>query len=145
MDKNAHNPVSDDQKPREHAPKSIKENPTMPPFTSHPNPQSVTIDGGNKNGHEGAGNTTHGLTTQLGTSKKGASMSVPTHAHKSATDYALQFLQFAARDYSESIDRREYYAVAARRLGISYQKIADIYGLTEGAIRAMVRRAGERS
>ena len=68
-------------------------------------------------------------------------MSVPTHAHKSATDYALQFLQFAARDYSESIDRREYYAVAARRLGISYQKIADIYGLTEGAIRAMVKRA----
>ena len=136
--------VDNSEKPHDHAAKSIKENPALTPFMSHPNPQSVTIEGDNKNGPEGATNTTQDLTTQLGTSKKGASMSVSTHAQKSATDYALQFLRYAAEDYTQSIDRREYYAVAARRLGISYQKIADIYGLTEGAIRAMVRRAGDR-
>lgn len=72
-------------------------------------------------------------------------MSVPTHDPKSATEHALQFLKFAAEDYTESIDRREYYAVASKRIGISNQQIAEIYGLTEGAVRAMIRRAGERS
>lgn len=68
-------------------------------------------------------------------------MSIVSQPSKTAQDYALQFLRYAAEDYTQSIDRREYYAVAARRLGISYQQIADIYGLTEGAIRAMVKRA----
>lgn len=77
-------------------------------------------------------------------SEEGSKMSITTQTSHSAQDYALQFLQFAAEDYTESIDRREYYAVAARRLGISHQQIATIYGLTEGAIRAMLKRAGER-
>src|SRR5699024_12280390 len=73
-----------------------------------------------------------------------STMSLPTHTPRSAKDYALQFLQDAADDYTEAIDRREYYAVAAKRLGVSNQQIEDIYNLTDGAVRAMLKRAGDK-
>jgi hypothetical protein len=105
-------------------------------------PQSVTIEGGKKNTPGPVLPTPgQGLTHSNEQTEGGANLSIVSQPSKTAQEYALQFLQYAAEDYTQSIDRREYYAVAARRLGIRYQQIADIYGLTEGAVRAMVKRA----
>ena len=134
------NPRETSLKPHDSA-----ENVTFPSSNTPPQePQSVTIEGGKKNAPGGATNTNQRLTHSNEQTEGGANLSIVSQPSHSAQDYALQFLQFAAEDYTESIDRREYYAVAARRLGISHQQIATIYGLTEGAVRAMLKRAGDR-
>ena len=107
-------------------------------------PQSITV-GGNENAPDQVlAAPSRRLNHSNDYNAEGSTMSLPTHPPRSAKDYALQFLQYAADDYAEAIDRREYYAVAAKRLGVSNQQIADIYNLTEGAVRAMLKRAGDR-
>lgn len=59
-------------------------------------------------------------------------------------DIAIQFLEFAAKDYANAKNMRIYYAKAARKHGIPYQQIADIYGMTDSGVQMMLKRAGDR-
>lgn len=54
---------------------------------------------------------------------------------------ARQFLQLANADYRRVCDQRGYYARIARQHGLTNQDIADEYGITEGAVRALIARA----
>lgn len=60
-------------------------------------------------------------------------------------DFAIFFLETAQRDYEHAKHMRVYYAQNARRHGITYKRIGELYGLTESAIRKMLKRAGDNN
>ena len=107
-----------------------------------------TIESGIKNGPEGATNTGQGLATSLGhihTDKEGLPAMVPENKwHIEDREFALYFLEVAQKDFEHAKHMRLYYAQNARKHGITNQQIADIYGLTEGAIRKMIKKAGDQ-
>lgn len=148
MEQNVYNPESDDQKPRDHAAKSIKENPAFDATSLPLSSESSTIEEGNKNGPEGATNTTQDLTASLDPTKnhkEGLPTMVPENKwHLEDSDFAITFLETAQRDYEHAIFMRTYYAKNARKHGITNKRIGQIYGLTEGAIRKMIKRAGDK-
>jgi DNA-binding transcriptional regulator LsrR (DeoR family) len=53
---------------------------------------------------------------------------------------ARTFLRLANDDYQRVCDRRGYYARIAREHGLTNQDIADEYGITEAAVRAIIKR-----
>lgn len=55
---------------------------------------------------------------------------------------ARTFLRLANADYRRVYDQRGYYARIARQHGLTNQDIADEYGITEGAVRAIIQRSG---
>lgn len=55
---------------------------------------------------------------------------------------AREFLKLANADYRRVCDQRGYYATIARRHGLTNQDIANEYGITEAAVRAIIKRAG---
>lgn len=57
---------------------------------------------------------------------------------------AIQFLEFAAKDFDNAKTMRIFYAQAARKHGVTLQQIADIYGITPAGVHQMLKRAGER-
>ena len=118
------------------------------PGASHNDTESSTIEGGNKNGLGGATNTkTLGLATSLDPTKNDKETTtamVPQNKwHTEDSDFAIFFLETAQRDYEHALFMRTYYAKNARRHGITNKRIGQIYGLTEGAIRKMIKRAGD--
>jgi len=56
---------------------------------------------------------------------------------------ARKFLRLANDDYLRVCDRRGYYARIAREHGLTNQDIADEYGITEAAVRAIIKRAAK--
>lgn len=66
----------------------------------------------------------------------------PTPA-SSRKDIARTFLKLANGQYQEHRQHRAYYARIAREHGLTNQDIANEYGVTEAAVRAMVQRAGK--
>ena len=68
-------------------------------------------------------------------------MSVPVHPAPDHKDLARTFLTLANDQYQQHRHHRDYYARVAREHGLTNQEIADIYGVTEAAVRAMVKRA----
>jgi hypothetical protein len=56
---------------------------------------------------------------------------------------ARTFLQFANADYQRIRNLRGYYAKIARQHGLTNQDIADEYGITEAAVRAIIKRAAK--
>lgn len=56
---------------------------------------------------------------------------------------ARNFLKNANKEYQVHRKARTHWAAAARAFGLTNQDIADQYGITEGAVRAMIRRAGK--
>lgn len=56
---------------------------------------------------------------------------------------AREFLKLANADYRRVCDQRGYYATIARQHGLTNQDIADEYGITEAAVRAIIKRAGK--
>ena len=108
--------------------------------------ESGTIEGGNKNGPEPVReHQEQGLATSLDPTKnhkEGLPSMVPENGwHLEAPDFAITFLETAQRDYEHAIFMRTYYAQNARKHGITNKRIGQIYGLTEGAIRKMIKRA----
>lgn len=99
----------------------------------------------NKNGPEGATNTSQGLTTSNELAEDGLDMIVSQVPEWIANkDIAITFLEFAHQDYQNSRDMRIFYAEAARSLGVTLREIANIYDMTAEGVRIMLKRAGER-
>jgi DNA-binding transcriptional regulator LsrR (DeoR family) len=69
---------------------------------------------------------------------------LPDAAPKQAGDrkqIARTFLQLANSEYQTHRAHRGYYARIAREHGLTNQDIADEYGITEAAVRALIKRA----
>ena len=56
---------------------------------------------------------------------------------------AREFLRLANADYLRICKLRGHYATIARRHGLTNQDIADEYGITEAAVRAIIKRAAK--
>jgi DNA-binding transcriptional regulator LsrR (DeoR family) len=56
---------------------------------------------------------------------------------------ARTFLQLANSEYQKHRAHRGYYARIAREHGLTNQDIADEYGITEAAVRALIKRAAK--
>ena len=65
-------------------------------------------------------------------------MSVP---NEDRTVLAREFLRMANQNYREHYAQRVYFATIARRHGLTHREIAEAYGITEGAVRHMLKRA----
>lgn len=68
-------------------------------------------------------------------------MSVPVQAPLDRKALARIFLELANDQYQEHCQHRAYYARIAKTHGLTHQEIADIYGVTEGAVRQLIKRA----
>jgi len=68
-------------------------------------------------------------------------LSLPSRAEKDPKALDLTFLALANKCYQESRQNRVRYAQLAREAGLTNQEIADEYGVTEAAIRQMLKRA----
>jgi DNA-binding transcriptional regulator LsrR (DeoR family) len=68
-------------------------------------------------------------------------MSVPSRAKNDPKELPRTFLAHAEYAYKESRQNRVKYAQLARESGLTNQEIADEYGITEAAVRAMLKRA----
>ena len=67
-------------------------------------------------------------------------MSVP---NEDRAALAREFLRMANQNYREHYAQRVYFATIARRHGLTNREIADAYGITEGAVRHMLKQAGD--
>lgn len=56
---------------------------------------------------------------------------------------ARTFLKLANDEYQTRRDHRAYFARIAKAHGLTNQDIANEYGVTEAAVRAMIQRAGK--
>ena len=54
---------------------------------------------------------------------------------------ARTFLALANAEYQKHRAHRGYYAKIAKQHGLTNQEIADAYGITEAAVRAIIKRA----
>ena len=68
-------------------------------------------------------------------------MSVP---NEDRAALAREFLRMANQNYREHYAQRVYFATIARRHGLTNREIAEAYGITEGAVRHMLKRAEEK-
>ena len=68
--------------------------------------------------------------------------SAPTPA-SDRKEIARTFLCLANGEYQERKEKRGYFAALAKSHGLTNQEIAYEYGITEGAVRAMIQRAGK--
>lgn len=59
----------------------------------------------------------------------------------SRKDLAITFLTLANSEYQSHRLHRSYYARIAREHGLTNQQIGEIYGITEAAVRALIKRA----
>lgn len=136
------NPV----KPRDHAAKSIKENPYNDDTHVAPFEQKLYTRNINKNAPDQVLPTPErGLTTSNESAKEGLDMSISKIPDWIADEnIAIQFLEFAAKDFANAKDMRIFYAKAARVHGVTLQQIADIYGMTTTGVHLMLKRAGDK-
>lgn len=68
-------------------------------------------------------------------------MSLPARGTFDRKELALTFLTLANDQYQQQRLNRAYYARIAREHGLTNQDIADAYGVTETAIRSLLKRA----
>ncbi|GAA2545933.1 DNA-binding transcriptional regulator LsrR (DeoR family) [Neomicrococcus aestuarii] len=68
-------------------------------------------------------------------------MSVPTDGLEGRKEIARTFLALANDEYQKHNIHRGYYARIAKEHGLTNQEIADAYGITEVAVRGLIRRA----
>ena len=65
-------------------------------------------------------------------------MSVPNEGRAAL---AREFLRMAHKNYQEHYAQRVYFARISREHGLTNKEIADAYGITEGAVRYMLKQA----
>jgi DNA-binding transcriptional regulator LsrR (DeoR family) len=70
-------------------------------------------------------------------------MSITSRTQKDTNELDRTFLGLANDAYQESKDNRVKFAQIAREAGLTNQEIADAYGITEGAVRQMLKRASK--
>jgi len=58
-------------------------------------------------------------------------------------ELARTFLKLANSEYQKHRQHRGYYARIAKQHGLTNQEIADAYGITEAAVRTLIKRAGK--
>ena len=58
-------------------------------------------------------------------------------------ELARTFLTLANDEYQKHKAHRGYYASIAKRHGLTNQEIADAYGITEAAVRTLIKRAAK--
>jgi DNA-binding transcriptional regulator LsrR (DeoR family) len=58
-------------------------------------------------------------------------------------DLAGIFLKLANDEYQKHRAHRGYYASVAKQHGLTNQEIADAYGITEAAVRTLIKRAAK--
>ena len=84
------------------------------------------------------------LTTSNGTAKEGLDMSISKIPEWIADEnIAIQFLEYAAKDFANAKEMRIFYAQAARAHGVTLKQIADIYGMTTTGVHLMLKRASD--
>ena len=99
----------------------------------------------NKNDREIATNESHGLNHSNEQAEEGLGMIVSKIPDRIENrDLAIQFLEYAARDYRNAKHMRIVYAQAARKHGLTHREIADIYGMSVSGVQMMIKRAGDR-
>lgn len=70
-------------------------------------------------------------------------MSLPSRGVFDPKELDKAFLGMAHNAYQESRYNRLKYAQIAREMGLTNQEIADAYGITEAAVRQMLKRAAK--
>lgn len=70
-------------------------------------------------------------------------MSVRSRAEKDLEAFDRAFLGLANDAFQESRRNRVKYAQLARQLGLTNQEIGDEYGISEAAVRQMLKRAAK--
>lgn len=70
-----------------------------------------------------------------------ADMSVPACLEVDQQAIALDFLHRAEEELKQRRQKRDYFLTLARDKGVTHQRIADVLGVTEGAVRAMLKRS----
>lgn len=70
-------------------------------------------------------------------------MSLHAPAQNDPKDLDRTFLGLANEAYQESRQNRVRYAQLAREVGLTNQEIGDVYGITEAAVRQMLKRAAK--
>ena len=65
-------------------------------------------------------------------------MSVP---NEDRAALAREFLRMAHQNYKTHYAQRVYFARISREHGLTNKEIAEAYGITEGAVRHMLKRA----
>jgi hypothetical protein len=60
-----------------------------------------------------------------------------------ASDLARNFLRLANEEYQIRLRNRGYFARIAKDHGLTNQDIADAYGMTEAAVRALIKRTAK--
>ena len=70
-------------------------------------------------------------------------MSVPARGQIDRKELAQTFLKLANDQYQQHRLHRAHYARIAREHGLTNQDIADAYGVTETAIRSLLKRAAK--
>ena len=58
-------------------------------------------------------------------------------------EIARTFLTLANDEYQKHRSHRGYYARIAKQHGLTNQEIADAYGITEAAVRTLIKRAAK--
>jgi DNA-binding transcriptional regulator LsrR (DeoR family) len=58
-------------------------------------------------------------------------------------EIAGTFLKLANDEYQKHRAHRGYYASIAKQHGLTNQEIADAYGITEAAVRTLIKRAAK--
>ena len=58
-------------------------------------------------------------------------------------ELARTFLSLANTEYQRHRQHRGYYAKLAKQYGLTNQEIADAYGITEAAVRTLIKRAAK--
>ncbi|MBB5748560.1 sigma-70 family RNA polymerase sigma factor [Micrococcus sp. TA1] len=77
------------------------------------------------------------------------SVSSPDTTGLDRKDLARSYLKMAGNEHrtiqaqlEESASKRAHFAAIGRKHGITYREIAEHYGVTEGAVRQMLKRIG---
>lgn len=60
---------------------------------------------------------------------------------QSIKDIAFEFLALQQRSHEASRRMRPYYAKLAHKHGLTHREIGEVYGVTEAAVRAMIKRS----
>lgn len=144
VERHRETPVDNPVKPHDTA-ESVKENPAKPDTSLPVTTQMWDNRRVNKNGDESATNTTHRLNHSNEQAEEGLGMivsKIPDWIEN--RDIAIQFLEFADKDYRNAKSMRVFYAIAANRHGVTHREIADIYGMSESGVQMMIKRAGDK-
>lgn len=96
----------------------------------------------NKTAPASATNTSPGPNHSKIQGKEGLEMMLSQTTGPDRTDLALSFLKLIGEQHESTRRHRIYYAQMCRESGLTHRQIAEAYGVTEDAVRKMLKRNG---